>query len=415
MPKKTKTRRKERRPAAAVEGVEKMILVRPSILKRMSSRQGNSSRRKQATQKKKKSRQKTSSSRGPPPRRGFSPQVRNRTGSRAAKKRQKVTALWDTDEDEEVRLVAAVPPSQVGQQRRLRRLQRQLKQRRSNAAGPSWSRRDMLDYNAKLGNALEQQDLGRTVQGAARAPAAVRVAPEEDSDDDYDGEDDDDLDEDTEAVEEVMAVRDQVVPVSVAQRARTLLKLIRKHDQGRGNLSWTKGSHELVIKGKRLAGTDIFDLAVHVTRDRRAKRPQAGSPGPPPGFDRFARALRTLGAGAGREIMRNRRRWPQLFRREDQEGQEVNSSSTPKKWLLFWRRGLWEIDIEDWGRPGALGGKKVSSGFSVDEHRNRPCQGSSSVAPWKRTTPSLSTDRSGGAFPGVGWSWVDPMTSGRQI
>ena len=66
MPKKIKTRRKERRPAAAVEGVEKMILVRPSVLKRMSSRQGNSSRRKQATQKKK-SRQKTSSSWGPPP------------------------------------------------------------------------------------------------------------------------------------------------------------------------------------------------------------------------------------------------------------------------------------------------------------------------------------------------------------
>ena len=107
-----------------------------------------------------------------------------RPPTRAAKKRQKVTALWDTDEDEEVRLVAAVPPSQVGQQGRLRRLQRQLKQRRSNAAGPSWSRRDMLDYNTKLRNTLEQQDLGRTVQGAARAPAAVRVAPEEDSDDD---------------------------------------------------------------------------------------------------------------------------------------------------------------------------------------------------------------------------------------
>ena len=127
-----------------------------------------------------------------------------------------------------------------------------------------------------------------------------------------------------------MAIREAVVPPSVAKRARTLLMLVRKTDNGRRVLTWTKGKHELVLNGRRLAGTDIFDLVVHATRDKRAKRPKAGSPRPPPGFGRFARALSKIGVGAGREIMRNKRRWPQLF---PATAAASSSNETPKKWL----------------------------------------------------------------------------------
>ena len=248
--------------------------------------------------------------------------------------------------------MASAPPSQIARLRRLRRLRQQLKRAKG---GPSWSRSDMLAYQARLRNALENRDLGSAAQ--ASSPTQPRAgggysrqgddnAREEedytDSEDDdqerdwYGGEEAGSQDEDADerAVEDVMAIREAVVPPSVAKRARTLLMLVRKTDNGRRVLTWTKGKHELVLNGRRLAGTDIFDLVVHATRDKRAKRPKAGSPGPPPGFGRFARALSKIGAGAGREIMRNKRRWPQLF---PATAAASNSNETPKKWLqLRW-------------------------------------------------------------------------------
>ena len=197
--------------------------------------------------------------------------------------------------------MASAPPSQIARLRRLRRLRQQLKRAKG---GPSWSRSDMLAYQARLHNALENRDLGLTAQ--ASSPTQPRAgggysrqgydnAREEDytdsEDDDqeqnwYSGNEEGSQDEDTDerAVEDVMAIREAVVPPSVAKRARTLLMLVRKTDNGRRVLTWTKGKHELVLNDRRLASTDIFDLVVHATRDKRAKRPKAGSPGPPPGF-----------------------------------------------------------------------------------------------------------------------------------
>ena len=140
---------------------------------------------------------------------------------------------------------------------------------------------------------------GPTVQGAAKAPGAIRGVLELAWDNENGDSEEEDGDEDEEAVSDVVAVRDHVVLASVALRARALLRLIRKTDVGRRPLTWSKHTHELVLNGRPMIGRDIFHLVVHVTRDRRSKRPKVGSCGPPPGFDRFARGLRTLGVAAG--------------------------------------------------------------------------------------------------------------------
>ena len=342
----------------AGEGVEKMILVRPSVISRLSAAtaggqqrrrrlptatsaaSGCCKRKQTGKQPRRKKKTRSTPSRGPTQRRGFPPQVGNRrAGSKVTKKRRRKRTAHrpeeDDDEDgDDLHLVATASPSQVAKLRRLRRLRRQLKVTKKR--GPTWSRRDMLAYNAKLRNALEQQDLGPTVQGAAKAPVAVKGVLEPAWDSEDGDSEEDDGDEDEEAVSDVMAVREHVVPASVAVRARALLRLIRKTDAGRRQLTWTKHTHELVLKGRPMAGTDIFDLVVHVTRDRRSKRPKAGSPGPPPGFDRFARALRTLGVAAGREVMRNKRRWPQLFPPRDQDEGDTDATPKRKSWLLMW-------------------------------------------------------------------------------
>ena len=223
---------------------------------------------------------------------GFPPQVGNRRAeSKVTKKRRRKRTAhrpedYDDEDGDDLHLVAMASPSQVAKLRRLRRLRRQLKVTKKR--GPTWSRRDMLAYNAKLRNALEQQDLGPTVQGAAKAPVAVKGVLEPAWDSEDGDSEEDDGDEDEEAVSDVMAVREHVVPASVAVRARALLRLIRKTEADRRQLTWAKHTHELVLKGRPIAGTDIFDLVVHVTRDHHSKRPKAWSPRPPPGFDRFA-------------------------------------------------------------------------------------------------------------------------------
>ena len=293
-----------------------MILVRPSVISRLSAARAGGQQRCVGC-----------------------PQVENRrAGSKVIKKRRRKRTAHrpedDDDDRENLHLVATASPSQVAKLRRLRRLRRQLKVTKKR--GPTWSRQDMLAYNAKLCNALEQQDLGPNVQGAAKAPVAVRgvLEPAWDSEDGDSEEEDEDKDE--EAVSDVMAMREHVVPASVAQRARALLRLIRKTDAGRRQLTWSKHTHELVLKGRPMAGTDIFDLVMHVSRDRRSKRPKGGSPGPPPSFDRFARALRKLGVAAGREVMRNKRRWPQLFPPHDQDEGDTDATPKRKPWLLMW-------------------------------------------------------------------------------
>ena len=236
----------------AGEGMEKMILVRPIVISRLSAATAGGQQRCVGC-----------------------PQVGNRrAGSKVNKKRRRKWTAHrpedDNDEDrDDLHLVATASPSQVAKLRLLRRLQRQLKVTKKR--GPTWSRQDMLAYNAKLRNALEQQDLGPNVHGAAKAPVAVRgvLEPAWDSEDGDSEEEDED--EDEEAVGDVMAMREHVVPASVAQRARSLLRLIRKTDAGRRQLTWSNHTHELVLKGRPMAGTDIFDLVVRVSRDRRSK------------------------------------------------------------------------------------------------------------------------------------------------
>ena len=63
-----------------------------------------------------------------------------------------------------------------------------------------------------------------------------------------------------------------------------------------------------------------------------------GSPGPPPGFAEFAAALRR--ANASRELVRNRRRWSQIYSAsddddddsgDDTEAEDVHTKSDPSK------------------------------------------------------------------------------------
>ena len=367
---KDKKKKNKNKNSDAPSLVEKMVLVRPSVLRRLTdgtaSHRHKKVRKPQTTKKhqKRRGRRKktttttTAISQRTKTRKRPSAARRRRAGgpptARFSHRRWENRAAKDEedDADDEVTIVASAPPSQIARLRRLRRLRQQLKRAKG---GPSWSRSDMLAYQARLRNALENRDLGSAAQ--ASSPTQPRAgggysrqgddnAREEedytDSEDDdqerdwYGGEEAGSQDEDADerAVEDVVAIREAVVPPSVAKRARTLLMLVRKTDNGRRVLTWTKGKHELVLNGRRLAGTDIFDLVVHATRDKRAKRPKAGSPGPPPGFGRFARALSKIGAGAGREIMRNKRRWPQLF---PATAAASNSNETPKKWLqLRW-------------------------------------------------------------------------------
>ena len=113
--------------------------------------------------------------------------------------------------------------------------------------------------------------------------------------------------EDEGAWEDLSTQARQILPRSVAERALTLL---RRLVDG-GYLGWVPGTFELMVNGARRPGTNVIDLAGHAVRDRRSGPLRRGSPGPPPGFSAFARALRQ--ANASRELVRNRRRWPVIY------------------------------------------------------------------------------------------------------
>ena len=94
-----------------------------------------------------------------------------------------------------------------------------------------------------------------------------------------------------------------VLPKTVKSRAMKLLQWL----SDRGHLAWRPHSLELVVKGVAHPGTNIIDLAGHAVRDKGAKAPMRGSPGPPPGFEIFARLIRQT--NAPRELVKNQHRW----------------------------------------------------------------------------------------------------------
>ena len=102
-----------------------------------------------------------------------------------------------------------------------------------------------------------------------------------------------------------------ILPKSVKARAATLLTNLRRG----GRLHWNPDTHEMVIDGRTVPNTNIIDLAAHAVSQRQATMPVRGSPGPPPGFDKFAGVLRR--ANMPRVLLRNQRRWNEMFEKSE--------------------------------------------------------------------------------------------------
>lgn len=100
---------------------------------------------------------------------------------------------------------------------------------------------------------------------------------------------------------------DTALPRSVKVRAATLLNKLRRNKQ----IKWDSDTHEMIVDGQSVPGSNIIDLAAHAVSQRQANRPVRGSPGPPPGFDEFAKVLRE--ANVPRVLLKNRRRWSEIF------------------------------------------------------------------------------------------------------
>ena len=133
--------------------------------------------------------------------------------------------------------------------------------------------------------------------------------------------------EEEEDEEDIIAPVTEVLPRSVTTRARALLNIISRSPTKR--LGWDPTTKNLTIKGAPVPGSNILDLVAHVTRDRlpRASKTRP-SPGPPLGFKTFARALRDL--NIPREIIRNRRRWAEIYPNQARRRLEVETPRSSK-------------------------------------------------------------------------------------
>ena len=135
----------------------------------------------------------------------------------------------------------------------------------------------------------------------------LAVPPSEYGEEEEAGDDDDD-DDDGEGLFAPVA---KVLPRGVPDRAKALLNIIPKSPGGR--LGWDKASRQLTVRGVPVPGSVILDLVTHMTRERLpGSKKSRTSPGPPPGFDSFARGLQEL--NIPRELIRNRRLWTEIYR-----------------------------------------------------------------------------------------------------
>ena len=139
-------------------------------------------------------------------------------------------------------------------------------------------------------------------------PGYPMAVPPSDYGQEEEEEEEEAVDDDNNRLVEPVA---KVLPRGVPDRAKALLNIIAKSPGGR--LGWDKASHQLTVRGVPVQGSNILDLVTHVTRERlpRSKKSQ-NSPGPPPGFDSFARGLQEL--NIPRELIRNQRRWTEIYR-----------------------------------------------------------------------------------------------------
>ena len=150
-----------------------------------------------------------------------------------------------------------------------------------------------------------------------------------------------------------------MLPKTVRARA---LALLRRLTDG-GYISWRPDALELIVDRIEHKGTNLVDLAGHVVQQHCAKPLVHGSPGPPPGFAKFAAALRR--ANASCELVRNRRPWPQIYIAsndednndddggDDTEVEDVRSKSEP---LEVEEKELWEEEAIESSRnePSAM-------------------------------------------------------------
>ena len=100
---------------------------------------------------------------------------------------------------------------------------------------------------------------------------------------------------------------DAALPETVKVRAATLLNRLRRNRQ----IQWDSDTHEMIVDGRAIPGSNIIDLASHAVSQRQAASPIRGSPGPPPGFNKFAQVLRE--ANVPRALIKNQRRWNEIF------------------------------------------------------------------------------------------------------
>ena len=124
-----------------------------------------------------------------------------------------------------------------------------------------------------------------------------------------------------------------ILPKTVWTRALALLRRLTDC----GYINWRPDTLELIVDGIEHKGTNLVDLAGHVVQQRSAGPLVHDSPGPPPGFGEFAAVLRCT--NARRELVINRRRWPQIYSAsssssdddggDDMEAEDVSTKSEP--------------------------------------------------------------------------------------
>ena len=139
---------------------------------------------------------------------------------------------------------------------------------------------------------------------------------------------------------------DTALPQSVRIRAATLLNQLRSNRL----IQWDNDTHEMIVDGRAIPGSNIIDLASHAVSQRQAARPIRGSPGPPPGFNKFAQVLRET--NVPRALIKNQRRWDEIF--------EKSQPSPFRDWDSSWeclRRESWRDlghVIRHWGSQVAM-------------------------------------------------------------
>ena len=140
----------------------------------------------------------------------------------------------------------------------------------------------------KMAKLLTQLTARGPLQQSAFPTALPSVPPSEDE-----GEDDDHKEEEEEEdAEEVIGPVAKALPKGVPDWAKALLNIILRSPGG--ILGWDSASGQLITRGVPIPGTNIADLVTHVTQERLPRKTKRGSPGPPPGFDSFARGLRGI-------------------------------------------------------------------------------------------------------------------------